>query len=268
LLFRGTLRATLVRKGNPMTTFPRTLWLTVGAVCALGVLSSGCATKKYVHKTVAPVEQRVSDVDKKATENATKIGQLDEREKSDKNNTDERIKELAYKTDQATESAVKANEAASRADGSASNARSLAEKGLARSDELQKMVEGLDNYRQIMSENVLFAVGKSELSAEAKSSVDAAVQRITVYKRYVIEVQGFTDSTGSREANLVLSQRRAQNVVRYLNGNHKIPLRMIHILGMGAESPKADNKTREGRKQNRRVEIRVFVPETEGGRSS
>ena len=251
-----------------MNTSPKVVCLAAGAVILVGVLSSGCATKKYVHKTVAPVEQRVSDLDKKAGENTSKIAQVDEREQRDFSRAGERVKDVEYKADQAKEAASRANEAASQAGNSASNARSLAEKGITRSDEIQRMVENLDNYRQIVSQDVEFGLGKSELSAEAKSAIDGAVQRVTVYKRYVIEVQGFTDSTGSRELNLALSQRRAQNVVRYLNGKHKIPLRMIHTIGMGGESPKADNKTREGRKQNRRVEVRVYAPEIEAGKSS
>ena len=79
--------------------------------------------------------------------------------------------------------------------------------------------------------------------------------------RYVIEVQGFTDKTGSAEANTVLSQKRAENVARYLINEHKIPVHMVTMMGSGYTQPVADDKTRDGRKQNRRVEVRLFVPE-------
>ncbi len=47
--------------------------------------------------------------------------------------------------------------------------------------------------------------------------------------------------------------------MRYLTEQHQVPLRKIHILGLGADAPVADNKTRDGRKQNRRVEVKVFA---------
>ena len=79
--------------------------------------------------------------------------------------------------------------------------------------------------------------------------------------RFVIEVQGFTDKTGSALTNEQLSQARADSVARYLANEHKIPVRAITTLGSGYALPVADDKTREGRKQNRRVEVRLFVPE-------
>jgi outer membrane protein OmpA-like peptidoglycan-associated protein len=75
----------------------------------------------------------------------------------------------------------------------------------------------------------------------------------------VIEVQGFTDQTGTNEQNLELSRRRASSVVRYLTTTHSVPLRKIHVIGMGEDSPAADNKTRAGRKENRRVELKVYT---------
>jgi outer membrane protein OmpA-like peptidoglycan-associated protein len=79
--------------------------------------------------------------------------------------------------------------------------------------------------------------------------------------RFVIEVQGFTDKTGSSTINERLSQQRAQEVARYLANEYKIPVRSISLLGSGYAQPVADDKTRAGRKLNRRVEVRLFVPE-------
>jgi OOP family OmpA-OmpF porin len=79
--------------------------------------------------------------------------------------------------------------------------------------------------------------------------------------RYVIEVQGFTDKTGGPIVNERISQLRAQEVARYLANEYKVPVRSISMLGSGYAQPVADDKTREGRKQNRRVEVRLYVPE-------
>ena len=74
-------------------------------------------------------------------------------------------------------------------------------------------------------------------------------------------MEGFTDKIGSKQYNLELSRRRADAVVRYLTENGHVPLVKIHVLGLGEDEPAADNHTRDGRKQNRRVEIRIMAPE-------
>jgi outer membrane protein OmpA-like peptidoglycan-associated protein len=85
-------------------------------------------------------------------------------------------------------------------------------------------------------------------------------QKAASTKGYVIEVAGYTDTTGSIEKNRMLSQRRADAVVRYLAENHDIPLRrMITPFGYGEIHAAADNSTSEGRAQNRRVEVKILV---------
>ena len=68
---------------------------------------------------------------------------------------------------------------------------------------------------------------------------------------------GFAIKLGNEQ----LSQARASSVARYLVNQQKIPVRSITTLGSGYALPVADDSTREGRKQNRRVEVRLFVPE-------
>jgi outer membrane protein OmpA-like peptidoglycan-associated protein len=80
-------------------------------------------------------------------------------------------------------------------------------------------------------------------------------------KHYIVEVQGFTDSTGASAANVELSRRRAAAVVRYLTLDGKLPLYRVNTIGYGKASPAADNKTRDGRKQNRRVEVKLYTPD-------
>jgi len=76
----------------------------------------------------------------------------------------------------------------------------------------------------------------------------------------VLEVTGYADATGNTERNRALSSRRADAVIRYMVENHQIPLRRIVTpYGFGESNPIADNKTREGRAENRRVEVKVLV---------
>jgi outer membrane protein OmpA-like peptidoglycan-associated protein len=72
---------------------------------------------------------------------------------------------------------------------------------------------------------------------------------------FLVELQGYTDSQGSELYNIGLSQRRAESVQRYLVSKN-VPLYRVSIVGLGKDNPVADNKTKDGRAQNRRVEVR------------
>ena len=76
----------------------------------------------------------------------------------------------------------------------------------------------------------------------------------------MIEVAGHTDSTGSDTKNFRLSRARADAVVQYLAVQHKIPLRrFVTPMGYGKTDAVADNTTREGRSQNRRVDVKMII---------
>lgn len=238
-----------------------------GAV-ALGLLGTGCATKKYVAKTVAPVEQRVTAVeaknaeeDKQIASQGTEIQDLDR----DLSRTKEKLTDVDNKATQAGQAAQAADQKATSAQQTASNAqqaangaKSFAQQGI---DRLGHTIDGLNKYNLAKQETVLFAVNQWKLSDEAKQRLSDLAKQADGLDRYVIEVQGFTDKTGSPSYNDRLSQERAEAVARFLTVEHKIPVRNITMLGEGYAEPVANDRTREGRKQNRRVEIRLWVPE-------
>jgi outer membrane protein OmpA-like peptidoglycan-associated protein len=74
---------------------------------------------------------------------------------------------------------------------------------------------------------------------------------------FLIEIQGFASAEGDEGYNVSLSERRADVVQRYLVSKN-VPLFRISNVGLGAEKPVGDNKTRAGREQNRRVEVRLL----------
>jgi len=231
----------------------------VGVAGLLLIGTTGCATKKYARQQVAPVEARVNGVEKKTADHASAINELE----NGLSKTDERAMEADRKAAAAGEAASRANDAATRANDAATQAGSRADQARQLAEttgtRLNEVVENMDNYKLVTTEAVLFPVNRYTLSNDAKQVLDTAVNNLQNSKNYILEVQGFTDKTGSREANVLLSQKRADAVVRYLTVEKKVPLRRIHILGVGAEEPVADNKTRAGRKQNRRVELKVFA---------
>jgi len=98
------------------------------------------------------------------------------------------------------------------------------------------------------------------ISPEDRRALDELAQKAMTTKGYVIEITGHADATGNAQRNRALSQQRADAVVRYLQENHDIPLRrMITPFGYGQLRPAADNNTPEGRRQNRRVEVKILV---------
>ena len=104
-----------------------------------------------------------------------------------------------------------------------------------------------------LSGQVLFASGKSEMLPTAQKRLDDVIAALKDDPRS-ITIVGHTDSVGSDEKNMMLSQRRADAVRTYLT-THGIPEDRVTAQGMGETQPIADNKTAEGRANNRRVEI-------------
>jgi outer membrane protein OmpA-like peptidoglycan-associated protein len=110
------------------------------------------------------------------------------------------------------------------------------------------------------SSNVLFGFDESNLSGEAKTSLDKLVQVLNTYADTNIELQGHTDSRGSADYNMALSERRANAVSGYLEEKGISDSRLT-IKGFGEEFPKYSNETSEGRSQNRRVEFLITANE-------
>ena len=218
----------------------------------LMVIGTGCATKKHVRQTVAPVEARVHSAEQRNAEQQAAIGELE----TGVARADERAMDAERKASAAGQAAQVAHNRADQAHNRADQSYQLAESTRSR---LSSMAENIDNYQLVTNENIHFGLNKFQLTKEAKQMLDDAVAKLQGTKNYVLEIQGFTDATGGTMQNLELSRKRADAVVRYLTVHHNVPLRKINVLGVGEEDATADNKTREGRKMARRVEIKVFA---------
>ena len=144
--------------------------------------------------------------------------------------------------------------------GGAKAAQETADAAVAGVNATNERISALDDYVPQDTASVNFRVGSAMLTADGKTKLDAIATKALNAKGYVLEVTGFADATGNTARNRVLSQRRADAVIRYLVENHQIPLRRIVTpYGFGESNPVADNKTRDGRAQNRRVEVKVLV---------
>jgi OmpA-OmpF porin, OOP family len=121
-------------------------------------------------------------------------------------------------------------------------------------------ISQIDNYEAKQNIAVNFKVNSAVLSDEAKAALDEIAAQAKNEKGYLIQVTGYASADGGEARNRTLSERRAEAVRRYLAENHDIPLqRMINPFGFGELKPVAENNTREGRKQNRRVEVAILV---------
>jgi outer membrane protein OmpA-like peptidoglycan-associated protein len=107
---------------------------------------------------------------------------------------------------------------------------------------------------------VLFQTGKYDLKAGAMAKLDQIAQALQG-KDQPIVVYGYTDTVGTRDHNMTLSQSRAQAVRDYL-ASKGLPQDLLTAQGKGPDEPVADNDSIEGRAQNRRVEI-VVQPKTQ-----
>lgn len=120
--------------------------------------------------------------------------------------------------------------------------------------DVERVGEGI--HLTLKEDSVLFDTGKASLTAKAKANLDKLLPVFNEYSDTNIEIFGYTDSTGSPEFNLTLSQKRAESVKNYLISKGLVASR-FKTTGLGIEQPIATNDTPEGRSQNRRVEFAI-----------
>jgi outer membrane protein OmpA-like peptidoglycan-associated protein len=107
---------------------------------------------------------------------------------------------------------------------------------------------------------VKFKVGSAKVAPEDEEQLKQLAQTATGLKGYIVEVMGYTDSTGNAAMNTKLSEDRARAVVTYLVQQGAVPVRHIVAPGaMGEYGAAAPNETKAGRAENRRVEVKVLV---------
>jgi outer membrane protein OmpA-like peptidoglycan-associated protein len=217
-----------------------TMLLVLTTLVVLG--SVGCATKKYVRNSVSdrvtPLEQRTGELEETSRRSSQDVSRL---------STD--ITDVKGRADRAQSQAdtalTRANEANTRVNGAEQSVTDLK--------------TNLDNYALQNTASVRFKFDSYQLTPEAKESLDQLASQIKDKSNFILEIEGFADSVGKDAYNNQLTQKRADAVRRYLAEQHDIPLFRMHLLGFGEMRPVADNHTREGRSENRRVEIRLLT---------
>ena len=238
----------------------------------LALATVGCATRGYARRQVAPVNQKVDTLaattDTKFVATNEKIELVAGAHQKDISQVNERISTTENRLGLASSAAQQAQADAQRAQTAASSAMSEAQENArklaANSQAVANMADSL-SYKLIEKGDVTFGFNKFSLTPEAKAELDQLAIKVHSLPRVVVEVVGFTDPIGPHDYNLNLSRERADSVQRYLV-TQKVPLHVIHTVGLGAEAPpsglEADVSSNasksETERASRRVLIRIF----------
>jgi len=196
------------------------------------VASSGCVTKKVFRKTVGEQDQKIDTVQGGVEANEKRIKDVDDQTKVE----------------------------VSRLDAKAEAAKARGDEAYSKAESAEKLAKGKVIWEVTLNnDEVKFGLNQAKISDGARAALDDIAQRVKGSDHAVyVEIQGHTDNTGSGEYNMMLGQKRADAVRRYLGEDAGIPLHLITAISYGEDSPVADNKTRDGRAQNRRVVIRIL----------
>jgi OmpA-OmpF porin, OOP family len=125
---------------------------------------------------------------------------------------------------------------------------------------LAKRFGELGDYDVKHEATVFFDAGKAAVSATGKQDLDSLAKQAKALTGYLLEVEGFADSSGNPVLNEKLSLERSQAVVDYLTEYGGIsPLHLLAPGAMGTTQPVASNETAAGRAENRRVVVKVLV---------
>jgi len=205
------------------------------AALSIAFLNS-CVTTKVFQETTRVQTEKIQALQNIAEENERKIKNLETETKSE-------IARLDGSVDDAAATGTKALKQAETAEALA-----------------KKLSKGKVIYEVILTNEAgKFGFGKFEISDELKSILNDIAKMIKDQNRLrFIEIEGHTDDRGSEAYNLKLGLKRAEAVRRYFYEVNLLPLHIMSVISYGESRPMADNSTKEGRAQNRRVVILIL----------
>lgn len=210
--------------------------------------SVGCASKNYVKEQTTPLINKTNELDDLTAKNTKDIKDVDARAQAGIAAVNAKTADVEQKAQTAGQNAAAAQQVADAAN--------------ARVGVLTDTVANLDNYHAVAETSVKFGFNRDNLTAQAKESLDQLAGNLASTKGYILALEGGTDSVGSADYNYDLSQRRANSVIQYLASKYNVPAHKIYVIGLGKDKPVEDNKTKAGRADNRRVDVRLMTNTT------
>jgi OOP family OmpA-OmpF porin len=236
-----------------MKAFLATTIIVTGAM-----LAGGCATKKYVRNTSAPIQAKVDQVGEQTTQNSSQINDTRNQVKQVDERATSGISAAQERASTADQHAQTADQHAGEAMTKATQAAQVGDQNTQALNSLRAVVSNIDDFKMQTTVSVPFKFDKWALTSDAKQDLDKLAGDVKADKRFFIAVEGYTDSTGTKQYNETLSRKRADAVVEYLVAKHDIPIYRIHMIGLGEQKPVDETRNREARAKNRRVEVKVF----------
>jgi outer membrane protein OmpA-like peptidoglycan-associated protein len=239
------------------------------AMSAVLVATSGCATKKYVASSVK------TSSDALTARIDTNEGEMKEiRDTLDKKVTtvDGRVTALDSKTTEGMNS-LKTDVSGVRTDVQnvdrrAADARTAADRAATNVNTLDKKFQGRNMFDVTKEQAIQFKFDSAKLDEQYMSVLDEIADAVSQNPDAIVVLEGRTDSTGAKDYNVKLGERRIDAVKRYLAVEKNVPIYKIHEISFGSEKPLAENKTKDGREKNRAVTIAVMIPKADGSVAS
>jgi len=231
--------------------------------------TSGCASKGYVRKTVgassdaltARIETNESNMkeirdtlDKKITTVDTRVSGVDTK-----------VSALDTKT---TEGMNSLKGDVQNVDQRAGQARTTADRAVNEVNVLGTKFQNRNMYNVTDEKSIQFKFDSAKLDKQYTDVLDQIAATLVQNPDAIVVLEGRTDSTGDKDYNVRLGERRIEAVRRYLAVDKAVPVYKIHEISFGAEKPVAENKTKDGREKNRAVSMTIMVPKTEGSVAS
>lgn len=210
----------------------RTLRIAAILLIVLAVMSTGCVTKKLFRTTVQEQDTKIASTQSGVEENERRIGDL-------KSETKQEV---------------------ARLDAADMENRKAADTALSQAQKAEQLAKGKVLWQiTLTNDQVKFGFNEAKIPDSARAPLDELAAKVkSLNKTVYVEVEGHTDSIGTDEYNLSLGQKRAEAVRRYLNEAGGLPLHVMNVISYGKAKPVADNSTRDGRAQNRRVVVKVL----------
>jgi outer membrane protein OmpA-like peptidoglycan-associated protein len=181
------------------------------------LLAHPLTTKKYVQKQVAPIRDRINELDDIAATNTRMSKDVDDR-------TQRGLQLVSNKTTEADQHAI---DAGTRATG----AQQAAQAASTHLTVVEQKVASVGQYKPGSETEIRFSAGQTVLSKKAKDALDEMATPLKDQNGYVIEIRGF--AAGRGQAAIANSRKMADAVMRYLVESQNIPVHRIYVLGMG-----------------------------------
>jgi len=212
------------------------------------VATVGCSSKNFVKQQTTPLINKTNELDDLTARNTKDIKDVDARAQAGIAAVNTKTADVEQKAQAAGQNATAAQQVADAAN--------------ARVGVLTNTVANLDNYHAVAETSVKFGFNRDVLTPQAKEALDQLAGSLATTKGYILALEGGTDSVGPADYNYDLSQRRANSVIQYLASKYNVPAHKIYVIGLGKDKPVEDNKTKTGRADNRRVDVRLMTNTT------